>query len=407
MPLLTVISQVYPPDPAAVGQHLADVAEAMAGEGWHVRVLTSARGYDDPWVRYPRRERRRGVEVRRFGLSSFGKRSIAVRLLAQTLFVIQACTAALFGPKPDAILASTSPPFGGFFAALLSRARAVPLVWWVMDLNPDQMIAAGKIRPTSVFARLFDAMNVFTLARAARVVTLDTFMADRLRSKRDIGERMSVIPPWSPGEQCLVASASDTAAFRARHGLTGKFVVMYSGNHALQHPLDTLLAAAQELERDPRFAFVFVGGGGGKAAVEQRLLKGASNIVSLPYQPLERLGESLHAADVHVMSMGSDMVGIVHPCKIYGLLALGKPILMFGSRHSAAGMILDAGDTGWIVPHGDTQAAVGVLTHAASLQPDERTAIARQLRLQEDRFARNQLLASVCDVLVSASGKSS
>ena len=83
---LVVISQVYVPDPAAVGQHVADVAEEMARRGWRVIVYTANRGYDDPDICFPSRERRGGVEVRRLPLSSFGKTSIPVRLLAQFLF---------------------------------------------------------------------------------------------------------------------------------------------------------------------------------------------------------------------------------------------------------------------------------------------------------------------------------
>ena len=76
-PLLLVISQVYVPDPASVGQHMADAAEAIAGRGYDVRVLTSARGYEDPQARYPRREVRGGVDVRRLAFSSSQRRSTA------------------------------------------------------------------------------------------------------------------------------------------------------------------------------------------------------------------------------------------------------------------------------------------------------------------------------------------
>src|SRR2546421_8015410 len=44
-------------------------------------------------------------------------------------------------------------------------------------------------------------------------------------------------------------------SFRAEHGLTGKFVVMYSGNHSPCHPLDTLLAAAERLKGRGDIAF--------------------------------------------------------------------------------------------------------------------------------------------------------
>ncbi len=58
---LLVLSQVYVPDPASVGQHMHDAAAERARRGHSVRVVTSARGYDNPARRYPLREERDGV----------------------------------------------------------------------------------------------------------------------------------------------------------------------------------------------------------------------------------------------------------------------------------------------------------------------------------------------------------
>jgi hypothetical protein len=109
-PLLLVISQVYVPDPASVGQHIADVSETLVSRGHDVRVLTSSRGYDDPLKRYAARERRAGVDVVRLPLSSFGKRSVAHRLLGQMVFLAQVIVRGMFARRLAGILVSTSPP---------------------------------------------------------------------------------------------------------------------------------------------------------------------------------------------------------------------------------------------------------------------------------------------------------
>jgi glycosyltransferase involved in cell wall biosynthesis len=271
-----MVSQVYVPDSTSVGQHFADVAEEMVRRGWDVRVLAASRGYSDPSLRFPPRETRNGVDVRRLPLSSFGKRSIPVRLLAQVLFMIQVVGHGLLTPGLDAIFVSTSPPFAGFGGALIGMLRRVPFLWWVMDLNPDQMVVAGKLKPTSLFVRMFDWMNRVTLRRAAKVIALDQFMAERLNRKVDVSAKMLISPPWPHNETPpldatgLQRLADAGTNFRKRHGLENSFVVMYSGNHAIQHPLDTLLDAAAQLEGEPSLKFVFVGGGAGKAEVERR-----------------------------------------------------------------------------------------------------------------------------------------
>src|SRR6266536_2706940 len=107
---LLIITQVYVPDPAAVGQQISDAAAAMVRRGWRVVVLTSARGYEDPRTKYKKRQMLEGVEVIRLPLSSFGKSSIPVRLIAQSLFLLEAMLRALVIRDLRGILISTSPP---------------------------------------------------------------------------------------------------------------------------------------------------------------------------------------------------------------------------------------------------------------------------------------------------------
>jgi len=296
---------------------------------------------------------------------------------------------------------STSPPFAGFGGAIVAAIRRVPFTWWVMDVNPDQIAVTGRLTDRSLFVRLFKWMNRFTLARAANVVTLDRFMAERVRGQAAGPITVDVVPPWAKTDVGRVPP-HDAAGFRRAHGLHDAFVVMYSGNHAIQHPLDTLLEAAARLEHDRAILFVFIGGGAGKADVERRIAAGAANIVSLPYQPLETLDESLGAADLHVVSMGNEVVGIVHPCKIYGVMAVGRPVLFLGPAASAAGEIVAAHDIGRIVPHGDVAAAVAAILELRSLQGAGLAAMGRRsAALARSDFSQEVSRARFCDIVPS------
>src|SRR5258706_15536614 len=110
---LLILSQVFLPDPASVGQHVADVAIEMARRGYRVRVFAANRGYENPSVRYPGREQIRGVEVRRLPLSSFGKKRIAKRLVGAGIFMMQAFFIWFVTPNGDGVFFSTSPPMIG------------------------------------------------------------------------------------------------------------------------------------------------------------------------------------------------------------------------------------------------------------------------------------------------------
>jgi len=404
---LLVLSQVYVPDPASVGQHMADAAEEMARRGHRVVVLTSRNGYDDPRVRYERRETLRGVDVRRLRLSSFGKGSIAIRLLAGALFLVQAVARGLLLRRLDCVLVSTSPPMCGLAGVLIGAVRRVPVKYWVMDLNPDQMVALGKLREDSLAVRAFDLLNRIVLRRADDVVVLDRFMAARLARKGEIRGTLTVLPPW-PLDDHLEPVPHAANPFRRDQGLDGRFVVMYSGNHGPSNPIATALAAAAELRGDASLLFLFVGGGIGKVEVEEAIRAGASNVRSLPSQALSAIRYSLSAADLHLVTVGDGVVGIVHPCKVYGAMAVGRPILLLGPSPSHVADLIDEHRIGWRVDHGDVAGAVRVLEEIRRTTDEERARMGERARQAiRSHLSKRALCGALCDVLERAGQGSS
>jgi hypothetical protein len=105
-------------------------------------------------------------------------------------------------------------------------------------------------------------------------------------------------------------------------------------------------------------AVLFVGGGTGKKEVESYIKDhNLTNVISLPYQPLAELRFSLSAADVHIVSLGEEMVGIIHPCKVYGAMAVARPILFLGPKPSHISDLLDQHEFGLHISHGDVDGA--------------------------------------------------
>jgi colanic acid biosynthesis glycosyl transferase WcaI len=397
---LVILSQAYVPDPAAVGQYLHDVAVAMVQRDYRVVVFTADRGYEDPTQHHPRYECIDGVHVVRLPLSSFGKRSLVTRLLGGSIFVSEAAVLAASLPRIDHLLVSTSPPMCALAGIALRRLRGAPLTFWAMDINPDQIVATGKLHATALPVRAFDWMNRQTLAHAQSVVVLDRFMATRLQAKLDIGERLRVLPLWPLFEPSASAAQSDNG-FRREHGLGDKRVVMYSGNLSPVHPIATLLEAMRALTDDPRLLFMFVGGGQGRDDIARFVREhNLANVRLLDYQPLADLPVSLTAADLQLVVMGDAMVGIVHPSKIYTALAAGRPILALGPRRSHVGELVERHDLGWRIDHGDVAAATSALREFARAAPTTLAELGRRSRaLATAEFAKEHLLGQFCDWL--------
>ena len=234
-----------------------------------------------------------------------------------------------------------------------------------------------------------------SLRQSAAVIALDRFMARRLAAKGVDAARIHVLPPWSH-DDAVRYDVEGRNAFRREHRLEDRFVVMYSGNHSPCHPLATLLAAARALRECAEIVFCFVGGGSEQKTVrafaEQFSL---GNIRVLPYQPLDRLAGSLSAADLHVVVMGEPYVGIVHPCKVYNIRALGMPYLYIGPVESHITELRPDYAAG----HHDVSLTVAHIVRAASLgrAPGQRRPADGAARQSRDRLL-GELMAVLEDV---------
>ena len=228
-----------------------------------------------------------------------------------------------------------------------------------MDLNPDEAIAAGWLRDDSLTARLLSRMLLHSLRRADRIIALDRFMKKRIEEKGIPAEKVVLVPPWSHDDRVRF-DPTGRNEFRGIHKLSDKFVVMYSGNHSPCHPLETLLQAAERLADRKEIVFCFVGGGSEFRKVQDRARdRGMRNVLCIPYQPIERLSASLSAGDLHVVVMGNEYIGIVHPCKIYNVLAANRAFLYIGPQEShVQDIIHHAGADAYASVHGDVDAVV-------------------------------------------------
>lgn len=406
---IVLLNQTFPPDVVSSAQHAGDLVRELSALGHEVTVVASRRAYDEPSVRFQATGDWHGVKVIRVGCTTFGKTAKWRRAVDFGTFLSSCFLQLMLLPRFDVVVAMTSPPLVSFLAALFVRLRGGRLVLWVMDLNPDEAIAADWLRERTLVARVLEWCLTDSLRRAEGVVVLDRFMKQRVEVK--IAEtqkahkldalKTSVIPPWSH-DWAVRYDPQGRQEFRRVHGMEDKFVVMYSGNHSPCHPLQTLLEAARRLKHHSKVVFCFVGGGSefGKVkrfASDQSL----NNIVCLPYQPLEKLSASLSAADLHVVVMGDAFVGIVHPCKIYNILRLGIPFLYIGPPESHVTDLVPehvVKDWARLARHAEVDAVVSHILQAAADGPRRyETAI----RLSE-KFSQKGLVKQLMNVIETA-----
>jgi colanic acid biosynthesis glycosyl transferase WcaI len=379
---ILLLNQCFHPDHVSTAQHLTDLAVALSDAGHQVTAVSASRGYDNPEIRYPVREMWRGIDIRRIWTPGLGKKAKWRRLVDFAIFWANAQRILFFLPRQDVTVCLTSPPLISTLGTVVAKLKGGAVVPWVMDLNPDEAVAAGWLKAGGIVERTLTFIQNWSFRRASRIIALDRFMAERLKAKGVSAEVIHTDAPWSH-DQAIQYDVAARDTFRAEHGLTGKFVVMYSGNHSPCHPLDAVLAAAAEMQCDERLQFLFVGGGSEFKKVQVFAKeKALGNITCLPYQPLAKLSGSLSAADLHLVMMGDPFVGIVHPCKIYNILTLGIPFLFIGpdqSHGSDLARRLNDPAHGRVARNGDTPEIMRQIHAAMAQGPQPVNAAAKAL----------------------------
>jgi colanic acid biosynthesis glycosyl transferase WcaI len=364
-PHVLFVNRVYPPSEGATGEMLATLAEHLAEHGFRVTVATG------PCPDRPNDEVVRGVRILRVAGAAtrlrkdLSRTGVVQRVLGYAALYPKLLRRARQSGPVDVVVTKTDPPLLLLLGPLLARG-GVRLVHWAQDLYPEVAEALGVLAPAGMPARLLRTLSTWALRRSDAVVAIGACMAARLVARGVDPHRIHEIPNWALGEVHPIPHAAN--AWRREQGLDGCFVVMYSGNMGLAHPFEAMLEAAALLQHEaPEVRFLFVGSGARKAWIEaEAVRRRLANVRVLPFQPKERLAESLSAADLHLVSMEHALDGLVVPSKIYGVAAAGRPCLFLGPGESEAARFIARTDLGTVVPEatGPTLAATIAAWHA-------------------------------------------
>ena len=347
---LLFLNRVYPPADGATGHLLGCLANGLASAGHDVTVITSRLSPADAPS-----EIRDGVRVERVSVLPFTRSSHIKRTLGYLSVYPALLWRALRLPRADIVITMTDPPLTLVLGPVLKLVKRSRLLHWAQDIYPELAEQLGVLGPNKFPAKLLRFFSTAALRRHDHIITVGRCMCSRLLTRGIDPARMSVIPNWSlplPPED----AAGDTLSFRIEHRLLDKFLVIYSGNFGIAHPFEAIIQAAELLQaRQPKVVFLMIGGGPRLSEVKQAGAR-LDNIRFLPFQPREKLGQSLRAADVHLASMREDLCGLVVPSKVYGVLAAGRPCIFLGPPDSEAALLLRENHCGLVLPSRDGHA---------------------------------------------------
>lgn len=354
------VNRFYHPDVSATSRMLTQLTEDMAAQGREVTVITSRFSYVGGDAAWPAQDEHKGVTIRRVWSTNFGRRSGAGRLADYLSFYVSAFWAVLRAGRVSWLIVLADPPMLSIPAALAKRLMACRTACWLQDVFPQIAIQSGVLKP-GLLSRWLGLAARWSLESLDRVIVVGRCMEQRLRQEGFSWHNVVTNPNWADGAQLLPLDRADNP-FVAEQDLRQRFVLMYSGNLGIVHEVDTVENVLRCTNVLTQFTMCVIGDGAHRGRLERVAREEQwSHVRFLPYQPEDRLRFSLAAAHVHLVTLKPDMAGLSVPSKIYGILAVGRPVIFIGPEESEAATIVREARCGAVIRPGDHQAVVRAL----------------------------------------------
>lgn len=351
------IANYYYPDVASLGQLMTEICEALK-ERYDITVIAAVPNYSED-INLDKslldkkyyQEEIAGIKVFRVIVPNVNKRSKLSRVNYIKKYYCNAKAAIKHIKDYDVIFTVSQPPIlGGLLGRYAKKLNPkAKLIYNIQDFNPEQIEAIGysKVKPIISSLRKMDNL---TLRDSDCILVVGNDQVETVKKRgEEFLSKVTVINNWIDESQIFPLSMEDeeVVAFKHKYNLANKFIVMYSGNLGLFYDLENLIKAAHHFKHNKDLIFVFAGEGAVKKDLEQyKEVNELSNILFLPYQPKDKLNISLNIADVHLVVNAKGIKGVSVPSKLYGVLAVGKPIIGVLESNSEARNIITKSNSG-------------------------------------------------------------
>lgn len=354
-----------------------DVAFDLVTKGHDVTVVTSVPNYPEgktfPGYGIFKRHRElvNGVDIIRVPVITRGNNRFRLVLNYLTyLFSASVRVLALVVRKRfDCVLVhQTSPVTVGIPAAFASMAQRIPMYFWVLDLWPESLTAAGGVKNKFILGA-FAKLTRWLYKKSTKILISSKGFRDSICGKGDFADKLVYFPNWADDDLIMM--------YGMPHGIElppmpDGFRIMYAGNIGEAQNFECVMEAAKRL-KDTDIKWLLVGDGRKRSWVEESVEKNglSDNVKLLGRFPIEAMPEFFAQADILLVSLKDEFIfNNTVPAKLQAYMASGKPVLAFINGEGAT--IVKEASCGFAVPAGDVDALVTTINkkirHCSDLQ---------------------------------------
>ena len=335
-----------------------DIAFSLAREGHDVTVLTAIPDYplgkyfDGYGVFKRRSETVNGVKVIRGFIIPRGKGGGLRLMLNYLSFFISSFFISLWlalRHHYDAIFVhETSPVMIGVPAVIVKKIRKCPLFFWVLDLWPESLQAAGGIN-SDVVLNSFTKFTQWIYKNSDKILISSKGFEKSILEKGDFKDKLVYYPNWP---DTFVNNVNDNDIPSLPDGV----IVMFAGNIGEAQDFEHVMEAAKILKDEQNIHFVVIGDGRRlpwlKTFVQENQLQNTVHL--LGRYPGNLMPAFYRKANIMLVSLKDEPIfNLTAPAKIQGYMAAGKYIVAM--MNGEGPRIISEADCGSSVRAGDSK----------------------------------------------------
>ena len=371
--------------------------------GYDVTVLTAIPDYpggkffDGYGFFRKRKETVRGVKVIRAFIIPRGQGG-TIRLLLNYLSyflssLMVSIRLGLFGKFDRVLIHETSPVMIGVPAVMVKKLQKIPLCFWVLDLWPESLQAAGGVNNPWVLG-MFRRMTTWIYRHSDKILMSSKGFESSILEKGDFANKLVYFPNWA--DKALEGHGSYQLP-----ALPNGFIAMFAGNMGEAQDFDHIMSAAKLLKDERHIHFVFVGDGRKRPWVEAYRDKyGLQETVHwVGRHPVEAMPSFFEKADVMLMTLKDvSIFNLTAPAKLQAYMSASKPILAM--MNGEGPRIVAEAECGRSVPAADAEALAKTLREMSKMNKTELAEMGlRGKAYQQAHFDLDKSISHLIEIL--------
>lgn len=312
--------------------------------------------YDGYGLFKRRKEVVNGVKIHRSLIFPRGNGNtirLALNYLSYTIFA--SLKAVWFGitRKYDAVIVhETSPVMVGIPAVIIKKLQRIPLHFWVLDLWPESLSAAGGIHNVRVLS-VFEKLTKWIYKNSKTLLIGSKGYRKYINNQGDYDAKMIYYPNWVD-EMEVDGSISIPQ-------LPNGFNVIFTGNVGDAQDFPHVIETAKRLKANKEINFIIIGDGRKREWVEtQASTHSLDNIKCLGRFPISSMPMFYASASVLFLALKDrEIFALTAPAKLQAYMSSGKPVV--GMINGEGADLIKEADCGWSVPAEDSEALADLL----------------------------------------------